>query len=196
MTALTAHGTPVGRLLRLMAAAAAGFVLATGGAAAGLAAPQSADADEFAIKAAFVYNFAKFATWPASAFAGPQASLVLCVLGEVPFRMALSSLQGKPVGERTLSVRDATPDSAAACHLLVLGGLPAARIANLAAALKGRPVLTVSDAEGFAGRGGAIGLVIEDSRVRFEVNPHALDGSGVTLSSQMLRLARIVEGAR
>jgi len=183
------HGPSTGRLLRT--AAAAGLALAAGGPAMA----QVPDGDEFSVKTAFVYNFAKFATWPPAAFAGPQAPLVLCTIGEVSFGMALSALQGKPVGERSLAVREATPANADACHLIVVGQPHAARFGDVAAALKGRPVLTISDADGFARRGGAIGLVIENSRVRFEVNPRTLDGTGVTLSSQLLRLARIVEGA-
>jgi hypothetical protein len=190
MATRTPNGSPAGRLLRTAAGTLVGAALMAGGPAAA-----AHDPDEFSIKAAFVYNFAKFATWPPAAFAGPQAPLVLCTIGEVSFGMALSALHGKPVGERSLAVREATPAGAHACHLLVVGQPQAARVGDLAAALKGRPVLTIGDADGFARRGGAIGLVVENSRVRFEVNPRAVEGSGVTLSSQLLRLARIVEGA-
>lgn len=203
MTVRRARPALTGHHLRLVAGVVAGVVAGGmaggmamgGGTAAAQPAARSADADESAVKAAFVYNFAKFATWPATAFAGPQAPLVLCMVGDIPFKAALVALDGKPVGERRLVARAESPDRAGDCHLLVVGAPPVHRFADLAAALKGRPVLTVGDADGFARRGGAIGLVLEDSRIRFEVNPRALDGTGVTLSSQLLRLARIVESA-
>ncbi|WP_431855340.1 YfiR family protein [Azospirillum sp.] len=171
---------------------AAGFALASPLAGGAAAAPLS-DPTEFEVKAAFVYNFAKFAAWPEGAFAGPRATLVLCRLGDVGFGSALSALEGKPVGERRLAVRDVMLREAGDCHLLVIGAPLESRLADVARIVKGRPILTIGDAEGFAAHGGAIGLTLDDGRVRFEVNPKALAGSGITLSSQLLRLARIVE---
>lgn len=182
------------RLLGVAAGVLAGLASAAG-LPGGPAAAQSPDAGEFEIKAAFVYNFAKFATWPPTAFAGPQAPLTLCRLGDVPFGDALSALQGKPVGDRRLQVRDVALRDAGDCHLLVVGRPLASRVGDVARTLKGHPVLTIGDTDDFARHGGAIGLTLDNSRVRFEVNPRALDGTGITLSSQLLRLARIVEDA-
>jgi hypothetical protein len=61
--------------------------------------------------------------------------------------------------------------------------------------LRGRPILTVSDADGFAEAGGMIGLFIEDSRVRFAINLGAAESAHLTISSRLLNLARIVRSS-
>ncbi len=176
----------------------AALLLAVAGARDGAA--QDAAVEEYEVKAAFVYNFAKFATWPPAAFTGPDAPLVLCVAGGNPFGPALGALHHRPVGDRHLAVREIADaafaaEDAVACHLLFIARAAVERWTAVAGALRGRPVLTIADSDGFTHRGGIINLYIADGRVRFEVNRDALARSGVTLSSQVLRLARIVEDA-
>ncbi|MGQ9369204.1 YfiR family protein [Azospirillum sp. ST 5-10] len=180
------------RLLRTVAWSTMGAML---GLVPGTAAAEVDGAAEYEVKAAFVYNFAKFATWPPGAFAGPDAPLVLCVSGGNPFGPVLATLEGKPVGERRLAVREATLAEAGACHILFVARPAVERFADVVPTLRGRPVLTIGDSDDFVRHGGAINLVLDDGRVRFEVNLAALEGSSITLSSQVLRLARIVERA-
>lgn len=161
-------------------------ILAAGGAAA-------ANAPEYDVKAAFLYNFARFAVWPASAFAGADTPVALCVAGGNPFGAALGALQGKPVGDRRVEVREVPVERIDGCHILYLARPVQGRVAEVTGGPAGRYVLTVGDSDGFAAHGGAVNLLVEDDRVRFEVNLAALKRSGVTLSSHVLRLARIVE---
>lgn len=169
-------------------------ILALGILAAGFGAGSAAatNAPEYEVKAAFLYNFARFAVWPASAFSGADAPVSLCIAGGNPFGAALGALQGKPVGDRRVEVREVPVERVAGCHIMFLARPVQSRVAEVSDAAAGRYVLTVGDSDGFAARGGAVNLVVEDDRVRFEVNLAALKRSGVSLSSQVLRLARIV----
>jgi hypothetical protein len=181
--------------MRLIAGAMAGLHLGYFTLGGGPVAGQSLDADEYEVKTAFVYNFAKFTVWPAAVFATPQSPVVLCMLAGTFFGPALAALQDKPVGQRRLLLREVALQDAGACHLLLVGRLLRDRLSDVARAMRGRPTLTIGDAAGFAGQGCAIGLVVVDGRVRFEVNLAVLDGTGIALSSQLLRLARLVENA-
>lgn len=155
---------------------------------------QTASGREDAVKAAYIYNFAKFTEWPAAA--GAAASLVACALGEDPLAHALSALTGKRIGERRLEVRQVRdPESAEGCHILYLARPEAEHLAEVLAALDHRPVLTVGDTPGFAERGGMIGLVVLDRRVRFHINAAAVEGAGLNISSKLLKLAVTVHRA-
>jgi hypothetical protein len=139
------------------------------------------------LKAAIIYNFARFAVWPPGRFADQTAPVVLCVDPSDPLLPALDRLEGQPVGRRRLQVR-ATAQSGAGCHLAYVTDAtsPAA-----VASLHRQGVLTIGDAPGFA-RSGAIGLVSVGRQIRFEVNTTAAAAAGVKLSSQLLRLAMVV----
>jgi hypothetical protein len=155
-----------------------------------LAAPAAASAgpgQDRELRAAIIYNFARFAVWPPARFADPAAPVVLCVDPSDPLLPALSRLDGQPVGQRRLQVR-ATAQFGASCHLAYVAATtnPAA-VANL----HRQGVLTIGDAPGFS-RSGAIGLVSVGRQIRFEVNTGAAASAGVKLSSQLLRLAMVV----
>lgn len=167
------------------------------------AAPRSAcaqsAASEAAVKAAFVYNFAKFTQWPGAAFGGAQAPLVLCVpaMLESALAQAFGAVDGKSAQGRTIRVRRvARGDELASCHIVYVSDSDARRGVEALRSLGGRPVLTVSDAEGFAETGGMIGLVYVEDRIQFEINVEATEHAGLKLSSQLLRLARIVKDKR
>lgn len=149
---------------------------------------------EYEVKAAFVYNFAKFTEWPAEAMRA--SSLRLCLVGPAnDFAAALERLVDKPPvdGRPLVAARITLGTEVAACHVLVATAHDrvAADWLQRAAAL---PILTVGEAPGFAAGGGMVGLTLDGDRVRFEVNPAAVQRSGLRLSSQILRLARIVPG--
>ena len=155
-----------------------------------------AEPTEYEVKAAFLYNFAKFATWPDAAFAGPGGFLDLCVLGSNEFGTHLEQLSGQPVEGRTLRVLPISLDQAAGCHLLFVSRSEEGRAPAILDQVRGQPVLTVGDHDGFAERGGVINLQVVGDNVRFEINPDAAQQAGIALSSQLLRLATIVEGGR
>lgn len=100
-----------------------------------------------------------------------------------------SPVHGKGVEVRAVS----RPEDAAACHILVVAGRDG--MAPWARSVRTAPVLTVGDGEGFAAGGGIIGLYAEGDKLHFEVNQEAAQRAGVKLSSQLLKLARLVKDA-
>ena len=156
------------------------------GAGAATADPPS----EAAVKAAFVYNFAKFVEWPASNSA--KNAMTLCVAGTRPeIATSLAELAGKSVQGRALAVKNiVNAADLDTCHVLFLGN----EARPLAGQVRGRAgLLTVSDMPGFAQSGGMIGLFSEGDRIRFEINPHSAEAAGLKVSSQLLKLAKVVE---
>ncbi|MFA5083523.1 MAG: YfiR family protein [Hydrogenophilaceae bacterium] len=146
---------------------------------------------EYEVKAAFAHNFAKFVEWPAALDA--RASLRLCILGQGPFAEAAAGLRGKTVGNRVWEVVPAVRRSELGeCQVLFIEAAEADDLPRLLAGLKGRPVLTVADREGLAAQGVAIGFYLDQNKVRFEINPAAASRAGLKISSQLLKLARIV----
>jgi len=143
------------------------------------------------VEAAFLYNFAKFVEWPDSAFSTAESPFILGFLGPDPVADAARQLlRGKSVGGRSLVVREVDLETAKSCHILFVGRVEEARLAAIVAALRGDPVLLVSDMERFAGRGGMIGLVTAGQKIRFAIDAAAARAAGLTLSSQLLDLAR------
>lgn len=149
-----------------------------------------------ALRAAFLFNFAKFVEWPTDASqAGP---LTVCVLDDVAVEDSLAQLvNSAPVSGRTVTlVKGGRNRPIRGCHVLYLGDPDPARIAAILDELKGAPILTVGDGDQFARGGGVIGLFIEDGRMRFAINPDAAQRSGLRLSSRLLSLAKIVREGR
>lgn len=144
-----------------------------------------------ALRAAFLYNFAKFTEWPPDNYAaGP---LTLCVLDDSAVEGALSELVGNSTinGRTVIISRNASGSRLRACHVLYVGEANAARAAEILDELLGAPVLTVSTGDDFIRLGGIVGLFVEEGRMRFAINADAAQRAGVRLSSRLLQLARI-----
>jgi hypothetical protein len=158
--------------------------------------PQGNPSSEYAIKAAFLFHFAQFAEWPATAFKDATTPLTFCTLGENEFHGALDdSISGKRIGNRTLRVqRLKEPQGAAECQVIFVGGNDKKRIPALLASLKDAPVLTVGDTENFVQNGGMIGLFLEDSKIRFDINLDSVERAKLRISATLLALARTVIG--
>ncbi len=149
---------------------------------------------EKVIKAAFIYNFAKFTTWPSAAFPGPEAPLRICALGTDSLQQALSLLEDKAIRGRKPEISQLLwPDEARLCHVLFVGAAAEARLQEILQLLDGLPVLTVSDMPDFARLGGVIGLETVQNKIRFKANIDAARNAGLSLSSKLLRLARLVK---
>jgi hypothetical protein len=151
---------------------------------------------ENSVKAAFVFNFLRFTEWPAQRFANREAALTLCVWsGNTPLTESLGNLAGRTVDQRSLRVSNIDRvDDLNRCHALFL---PEAAQHGLSPGLlrraEAQDVLTVGDAEGFAVGGGMIGLVVDGTRMRFEINDRAVKRSAIKLSSQLYQLGRPVQ---
>jgi len=155
---------------------------------------QTKSATEYQVKAAFLYNFAKFVDWPPSAFPDPKQTFDICVYGHDPFGSALEeALLGKSIGDRRISLGHAAQfQDLVGCHVIFVSAAEHEPIASLASRLKGRAVLLVGESDGFVASGGAIQFTIEDDRVHFMINPDAADRAGLKISSKLLALAKIV----
>lgn len=155
--------------------------------------PEAQISREYLIKAAILFNFAKFASWPAKTFSTDNTPLRICVLGRDPFGAALESLHGKRVRSRPLSVaRISAIDDAPQCHILFVSASEEARLASILDIVGKLPILTVADIGRFANSGGIIALKEVDNRSRIEINIGAAEQAGVKLSSKLLRLADMV----
>jgi hypothetical protein len=150
--------------------------------------------DEYKVKAAFLFNFVRFVDWPAPAFDHPAAPIVLGIVGQDPFGDGIDRLvDGKTVNGRPLMVRRIRGAAdVAGCHVLFVSGTDRVGATKVLTAVHRAPVLTIGEAEGFADAGGIINFTREGRYVRFEINVNAASRAGLTLSSKLLRLARIV----
>lgn len=143
------------------------------------------------IKAALILNIAKLVTWPAE----DMADLTVCVLDEARFVTPLATIEGEVVQDRRVTVIEIQEVSAATgCQIVFIGAGAAARLDEVQEALFGHPTLTVGDVPDFAERGGAIGFTSRRNRVQLEINLETAEASGLRISSQLIRLARVVGG--
>lgn len=150
--------------------------------------------EEYELKAAIFYNLTRFVEWPDSAFPGPRAPIVVCILGRDPFGDSLASRAPKQTGngrpamihriQHDKDVRD--------CHVLYISSSERKNLANILSTLKGCSVLTVGEIAQFAARGGMIQFGLQDKQVRFDINLDAASRVGLKISSRLLVLARIV----
>jgi hypothetical protein len=145
-----------------------------------------------ALRAAFLYNFAKFTEWPGDVT--PVGPLTLCVIDDSAVESALGDLVGKSaINGRTVTIsRGVSGARLRACHLLYVGEVGSGRAAAILDELQGAPVLTAGNGDDFVRIGGVVGLFVEEGRMRFAINPDAAQRAGVRLSSQLLRLAKIL----
>lgn len=156
---------------------------------------QTDGAGEAQLKAAFVYNFARFVEWPAASFNDAGDRLQLCVAGQGPVARLLPELEGRTAQGRELQVRSiSSTTEAKACHMIFVSGVGEPRVADVLQVARGLAVLTVSDVSGFADAGGVIGLVRVDDRLQFEINLIAARARGLKVSAHLLKLARTVKG--
>jgi len=150
---------------------------------------------EYQVKAAYLFNFAKFFEWPAEAFVGRAAPLTLCIAGRDPFGTALSAFEGRLVQTRELRVRrGVTAQELPGCHMLFLAESEERRVQQFLRVAATRPIVTVSDIDGFMDAGGVIGLVDAEQRIQFEVNLASLKQANLRMNFQLLRLARNTRG--
>jgi hypothetical protein len=150
---------------------------------------------EYAVKATFLYKFAAFVEWPPAAFASPTTPIDLCVALYDPFGGLLEqAAAGQRVGERPIVVRRlAASEPMSDCHILYLGaGAGMEAVAEALATVRGTPVLTVTDAARDPRATGIINFVIENNRVRFEIDDRAAAENGLAISSKLLSLAVFV----
>jgi hypothetical protein len=161
----------------------------------GFAAERSAPlSGEYQVKAAFVYNFIKFVTWP-SGEASTGGAVRLCILGDLPDAAPFFDLNGQEImGKRLHIVQLREPQEAPTCQILFLSSSLSRRLPENLELVRGSPVLTVGDTDGYAQRGVMINMYIENKRVRFEINAETAGQAGLRISTKLLSLAGTVHG--
>jgi uncharacterized protein DUF4154 len=150
--------------------------------------------NEYQVKAAYLYNFGRFVEWPAKVTTTRTGSFIICILGEDPFGPALDvTLAGETIGNQKVAARRiSSPRESVDCRMLFISSSEANRLNKIIDALDNSAVLTVSDIPQFSQRRGMIQFVLEENRIRFEVNLTATQRAGLTLSSELLKVATVV----
>lgn len=158
---------------------------------AGSASADDKNVHEDEVKAAFVYNFAKFVEWPAGKI---NEHINLCILGDSPLGFsALKAIDGRTAQEKQLVTKLLNKsDDLKECHIVFIAASERNKAAQLLKSAHQQHALTVSDMDGFAKAGGAIGLMKTDEKIRFEINLLAAKEAGLVISSRLLSLALTV----
>jgi hypothetical protein len=151
--------------------------------------------EEYRVKAAFLFNFAKFVEWPPRAFKTSTDPITICVMGQNPFGNALTdAVRGKTVDGRTFLVRQVPPEQpAAGCQILFVGSSERKGLHAILGDIRTGGVLTVGEADTFSSEGGIINFKIESGRVCLQVNVDAAEQANLHISSKLLSLAQIVK---
>lgn len=149
---------------------------------------------EYQVKAAFLYNFVKFVEWPGEALPDTSATITLCMLGEHPFGINFEqTIRGKIVKGRELVIeRFKEILGLEGCHILFVSSSEKSRLPQILEAIKDMSLLTVGETERFAKLGGIINFFIEENKVRFEINTDAAKRARLQVSSNLLKLAKVI----
>jgi len=175
---------------------------------------ESTSSREYKIKAAFLYNFIKFVDWPKEKMADSNEPIIIGIICSKKFVKALETLIHIKIKNRNISIKyfegyeklkksqddddrqwNQKIEALKTCHVLMFCICDSVRIENssqIIKALKGSPVLTVGETDGFLESGGIINFLMEDKKVRFEINVTAAKKSKLKISSKLLRLAKRV----
>ena len=184
-----------------------------GGAIAPRSRAGSEPSQEYKLKAAFLYNFLKFVDWSKEKMGDANEPITLGIIGKDPFGQAFEPVKDKDAKDKKVVVKrfksiadlkklgesgkdelDQQIEAVKKCHLLFVCSSEKEYLKDIANAVKQRPVLTVGEMPGFLEGGGIMNFLVEDNKVRFEVNLTAAEHAKLKIRSQLLRLAkRVIE---
>jgi hypothetical protein len=155
---------------------------------------QAGDLNEYQVKAAFLFNFAKFIEWPAGTYSSPQGPFSICIFGKDPFGKILDdALAGKSMNNHPVAILRPKDDSDLRhCQMVFVSASESRSYAEILEKVRGTSVLLVGETDGFAAAGGMIEFLLQDNHVRFAINPDATQRAGLKCSSSLLALAKIV----
>jgi len=150
---------------------------------------------EYKVKAAYIYNFAKFVEWPNGTFNDQNSPIIVGILGSDPFGQSIDVVvNGKLVGDRRLEVhRFKSLRNLKYCHILFVCQSEDIHLSRVLEAVDGWHTLTIGESEKFGRSGGLINFVNVDDKVRFDINMSSARKNGLTVSSRLLKLARVVK---
>ena len=153
-----------------------------------------AQTKEYQVKAAFLFNFAQFVTWPETSFTNAEQPFQIGVLGSNPFGKGLAeTVRGETIHGRPMVIQESRrAETLANCQIVFICNSEAGHVDEILTTLGSKPVLTVSEIPGFANRGGVINFYREGTKVRFEINPDAAGKKSLKVGSELLSLGKIV----
>lgn len=148
--------------------------------------------DEYEVKAAYLYNFAKYVDWPVNSISA-NATMNYCIMGSGPMSSPIRSLEGKFARNRRVTVRELNQnDNIGGCHVLFINEAHSGQLPHILAATTG--VLTVSDDKGFATAGGIIEFIPVGGKIKFMINHRSARQANLRVSSRLLSLAtKVIE---
>jgi hypothetical protein len=151
---------------------------------------QPSAASEYQLKAAFIFNFAKFVEWPNSVLPRANSPLIIGVLGENPFGDNLEkTIKNKTVEDHPVVIKQyQSAAEAAKGHVVFISTSEKEKLAEILKSLEGSSVLTVGELDGFNDNGGMIGFVMQGSKIHFKINNEAATRAGLKISSKLLSL--------
>lgn len=155
---------------------------------------QGASGNAPLLKAAFVYNFAKFTRWPVDSWRGRDDRLHICVAGSDSVGFSLKRLRGETIHGRDVVVVQVTSDDAQTCQLAYIAAPEHGRMGVWINKYLGDPVLTISEIRGFADAGGMIQLFRAEDRIRFRINLATAREGGLVFDARLLDLAARISG--
>jgi len=153
---------------------------------------QNSQPSEYQVKAAFIFNFAKFVEWPPGAFADARSPLLIGILGESPFGTDFEqAVRGKTLNNRPVTVKECrTTEEARKCHVLFISTSEKARLKEIFKDLASTNILTVGETEDFIKDGGMIRFFWEGNKIRFEISGDVAKKAGLKIDSKLLSLGR------
>ena len=154
---------------------------------------ETGNLNENEVKAAYLYNFAKYVEWPAAAFPRENTPLIMCIVGTSPLNEVIESLAGKTVRNHRLVIRHFSRiEDLSECHILFINSSVKTPLNQILTSAATRSILTVSDSKGFASAGGVIEFVPIGGKIRFQINNRAAQLATLQISSHLLRLATTI----
>src|SRR5713101_3498199 len=182
------------RVMRRLLRASAFSMVAAAGVASSRPAQADTQADEYRVKAAFLYKFGSYIEWPSESFARADSPVAIGVIGADALADELAQIvSGRNVNGRPVLVRRLRPgDPIAGLHVLFIGGVDRGRLAEILAAAKGQALLTVTESEEGLELGSMINFVVVENKVRFDVAPPPSESDNLKISARLLGVARKV----
>jgi len=157
----------------------------------GAGSPYAQDSEEFSVKAAYIYNFTKFVEWPGELATAHRSSIDICVVGDSDLIQTKMVFKQASTAKLNISLVEESnvKNISSHCHIAFISENQSGNLGEILAALKSQPVLTVSDMDRFAERGGMIGFTLVDNKVKLTVNPKAAAAAGLRIDAQLLEIA-------
>ncbi len=172
------------------------WVVLLSGASPNFSRAQEVTFSEYEVKAAWLLNFARFATWPTNAFISSNAPIVMGIVGKDSFGRSLErAFSGKTVKGRPLVIKRLVPDQEMPqCHILFVSASEYRRFKDISEKLRTNAVLTVGESDAFLDAGGMVNFVLKEKSIRFEISVQAAQTAGLKLEANLLKVAVSVRG--